>query len=211
MRSALHLVFAGFVLIGGCGTSDSPIKGQSKTPKPTPPKKTLLAPKVQMVVYDFDQTLPVIHVFHKTRGAREVSQLDDAFFVEAFGGPERISRLKKHFGKLSKNGTTCLIVSYGFTDVIKESLERVGLADYFDNANIHGRDSASLTRHRGAKHKLIAEEMSKRNFSKDQVIFADDDLRNIEACIEAKICRTMHVAKRSGLTELQLDTLEKLK
>ena len=46
MRSALHWVFAGFVLISGCGTSDSPIKGQSKTPKPTPPNENLLTEQV---------------------------------------------------------------------------------------------------------------------------------------------------------------------
>ena len=151
--------------------------------------------------YDFDRTIPAIHIYHETGGEEDVSKKSDQFFVDAFGGKERIARLKRHFDRLTQTGVKCSIVSYGYSTVIKESLERVGLIDYFKADAIFGRDSENMRRFRGAKHKVISEEMRSRHVS-------HDDQKNIEECANAGICRTLHVHEEGGLTEGNMVFLE---
>jgi FMN phosphatase YigB (HAD superfamily) len=160
------------------------------------------------VFYDFDQTIPAIHIFHETGGADDVSNKSDQFFVDAFGGKERITRLKRHFVRLTQTGVKCSIVSDGYTAVIKESLERVNLIDFFDGDAIYGRDSEVMRRFRRAKHEVISEEMRLRHISYEEAIFVDDSQRNIKACAEAKTCRTLHVHEEDGLTEENMVFLE---
>ena len=207
MRQAIILTTLTFLFLGGCApatpavTEAKPIRKnlrlEEKTQKP-----------FRIVFYDFDQTLPVIHVFHETKGADDVSGKNDQFFVDAFGGEERIARLKKHFERLAQAEVQCIIVSYGYTAVIKESLTRVGLIDFFKEGTIIGRDSEVLKRFRGAKHKVISEEMGSGNIGHEEAIFVDDSRENIEKCTEAGACRTLHVHERRGLTEKNLVFLE---
>ena len=148
-KNALLLVMA-FLFASGCGTDDPPAITDKST------KKAALNGEanqgaLRIVFYDFDRTIPVIHIFHETGGSDDVSNKSDQFFVDAFGGKERISRLKRHFVRLTQTGVKCSIVSYGYTSVIKESLERVDLIDFFDTDAIYGRDSEVMRRFRGVK------------------------------------------------------------
>jgi len=163
---------------------------------------------IRIVFYDFDQTLPVIHIFHETKGADDVSEKSDQFFVDAFGGGERIERLKKHFERLVEAEVKCSIISYGHTAVIKESLARVGLGDFFAKDAIIGRDSEALKRFKGQKHKVISEEMGSRSISYEEAIFVDDSKKNIDECEADGTCRILHVHERRGLTEKDLVFLE---
>ena len=187
MKQTFLLLMMMFLFASGCETSDPPLIND----KPT----------LRIVFYDFDRTIPAIHIFYETGGADDVSNKSDQFFVDAFGGDERITRLKRHFARLTQTGVKCSIVSYGYSAVIKESLERVGLIDFFEADAIYGRDSEIMRRFRGAKHKIISEEMRSRHFSHGQAIFVDDDQKNIEECANAGICRTLHVHEEGGLTE----------
>jgi FMN phosphatase YigB (HAD superfamily) len=99
-------------------------------------------------------------------------------------------------------------VSYGYSAVIIESLTRVGLIDFFAKDAIFGKDSEALKRFRGAKHKVISEEMRSGSISYEEAIFVDDSKENIEKCEEAGTCRTLHVHERHGLTEKDLVFLE---
>jgi len=207
MRQAIILTTLTFLFVGGCApatptvTEAKPIRKnlrlEEKTQKP-----------FRIVFYDFDQTLPVIHVFHETKGADDVSGKNDQFFIDAFGGEERIARLKKHFEQLTQGGVQCSIISYGYTAVIKESLKRVGLIGFFKEDAIFGRDSEALNRVNGKKHKIISEEMRSEDISYEEAIFVDDSKRNIDECKEDGTCRTLHVHERSGLTEQDLAFLE---
>jgi hypothetical protein len=205
-KDVLLLVMA-FLFVSGCETDDTP----TITDKPS--KKAALKGKVnqdtlRIVFYDFDRTIPVIHIFHQTGGADDVSNKSDQFFVDAFGGKERINRLKRHFVRLTQTGVKCSIVSDGYTAVIKESLERVDLIDFFEADAIYGNDSEVKRRFRGAKHEVISEEMRLRHISYEEAIFVDDDQENIKACAEAKTCRTLHVHEEDGLTEENMIFLE---
>ena len=205
-KGALLLVMA-FLFVSGCETDDTP----TITDKPS--KKAALKGKVnqdalRIVFYDFDRTIPVIHIFHETGGADDVSNKSDQFFVDAFGGKERISRLKRHFVRLAQTGVKCSIVSYGYTSVIKESLERVNLIDFFETDAIYGRDSEVIRRFRGVKHEVISEEMNLRHIRYEGAIFVDDSQKNIKACAEAKTCQTLHIHEENGLTEENMVFIE---
>ena len=205
-KDVLLLVMA-FLFASGCGTDD-PL---TITDKPT--KKAALTGGVnqdslRIVFYDFDRTIPVIHIFHETGGADDVSNKSDQFFVDAFGGKERINRLKRHFVRLTQTGVKCSIVSYGYTSVIKESLERVDLIDFFETDAIYGRDSEVMRSFHGVKHKVISEEMSLRHISYEEAIFVDDSEKNIKACAEAKTCQTLHIHEEGGMSEENMVFIE---
>ena len=216
------LFLAGLVVVGfiAFGTSS-----RSPVIKPTPSvsiplasqaestKKDLSVEKknqkpFQIVFYDFDQTLPVIHIFHETEGVEDVSGKNDQFFIDAFGGKERIDRLKKHFERLAKAEVKCVIVSYSYTAVIKESLARVGLIGFFEKEAIFGRDSEALIRMKGQKYKVISEEMDSQSISYEEALFVDDSKKNIDECEKNRTCRILHVYERRGLTEKDLVFLE---
>ena len=205
-KNALLLVMA-FLFASGCGTDDPPAINDKST-KTAALKGAANQDGLRIVFYDFDRTIPVIHIFHETGGADDVSNKSDQFFVDAFGGKERISRLKRHFVRLTQTGVKCSIVSYGYTSVIKESLERVDLIDFFETDAIYGRDSEVMRRFRGAKHKVISEEMNLRHIRYGEAIFVDDSQKNIKACAEAKTCQTLHVHEENGLTEGNMMLLE---
>ena len=207
MRQAIILLIMTFLFVSGCGPSDSPSSQEKPTKKDLPVEEKTQKP-LRIVFYDFDQTLPVIHIFHETNGADDVSEKSDQFFVDAFGGEERIERLKKHFERLAQAEVKCSIVSYGYTAVIKESLTRVGLINFFSEGAIFGRDSEALKRFRGKKHKVISEEMRLGKIGHEEAIFIDDSKKNIEECEEDGTCRFLHVHERRGLTEKDLLFLE---
>jgi len=207
MRQAVILLMMIFSFVIGCGSADSPPYQNKPTKENLSVEKENQKP-LRIVFYDFDQTLPVIHIFHETKGTDDVSEKNDQFFIDAFGGEERIARLKKHFERLVQAEVKCLIISYGYTAVIKESLARVGLADFFAKDAIIGRDSEALKRFKGQKHKVISEEIGSRSISYEEAIFVDDSKKNIEECEEARICRILHVHERRGLSEKDLVFLE---
>ena len=207
MRQAVILLMMIFSFVIGCGSADSPPYQNKPTKENLSVEKENQKP-LRIVFYDFDQTLPVIHIFHETKGADDVSEKNDQFFIDAFGGEERIARLKKHFERLVQAEVKCLIISYGYTAVIKESLARVGLADFFAKDTIIGRNSETLKRFKGQKHKVISEVIGSRSISYEEAIFVDDSKKNIEECEEAGICRILHVHERRGLSEKDLVFLE---
>ena len=207
MRQAIILLTVTFLFASGCAPSDPPLSQNNPTEKDPPVEEKLQKP-IRIVFYDFDQTLPVIHIFHETKGAEDVSGKNDQFFVDAFGGEERIARLKKHFERLTQAEVKCIIVSYGYTAVIKESLTRVGLIGFFKEGTIIGRDSEALNRFKGKKYKVISEEMDSESVSYEEAIFVDDSKKNIDECEKDGTCKILHVHERRGLTEEDLLFLE---
>ena len=163
-----------------------------------------------MVVYDFDETIASIHIFHTTYGASDVSEYEDQFFMDAFGGEERIAQLQGHFGRLKLSGIELLIVSHGWTAVIRESLERVWLGDLFGEDSIFGNDSELMVENRSEKGLIVREQMRLRQQSFDQVIFVDDDKGNIDFCENEEICQMLHIDHESGMTVDDMGVIERV-
>ena len=207
MRQAIIVLIVTFLFASGCGLTDPPATQAELTKKDLSVEEKNQKP-LRIVFYDFDQTLSVIHIFHETKGVEDVSGENDQFFVDAFGGEGRIDRLKKHFERLAQAEVKCVIVSYGYTAVIKESLTRVGLIGFFKEEAIFGRDSEALIRFKGKKHKVISEEMDSESISYGEAIFVDDSKKNIDECEKDGTCHVLHVHERRGLTEKDLAFLE---
>ena len=161
-----------------------------------------------MVVYDFDETIASIHIFHTTHGASDVSEYDDQFFVDAIGGKERIAQLQGHFDRLKLSGIDLLIISHGWAAVIRESLERVWLGDFFGKDSIFGNDSELMVENRSEKGLVIREQMRLRHQSFDRVIFVDDDRGNVDFCENEGICQTLHIDHERGMTEDDMGVIE---
>jgi len=112
---------------------------------------------LRLVVFDFDQTLSVVHVYNSIAGGREVWQLpaphacseagqlarivsldrhpqlqqQGGFAVAAFGGAERVQRLLQMLEQLRQAGVECVICSRGLVGPIQKLLDQLGLLRYF--------------------------------------------------------------------------------
>lgn len=86
-----------------------------------------------LVVFDFDRTL----------SAEEIGQWHDRanMTVSGFGGSRRLTELARLLRGLQRGGCTLGIVSYNSKTIISAALAMVGLAEFFDPCNIHGREA----------------------------------------------------------------------
>lgn len=163
-----------------------------------------------MVFYDFDDTLAAMDFYLATHGAMDVSEFDDAFFVEAIGGDKRLARLECHLNGLKERGIDLSIVSFGWSTAIRETLDRVGLAGFFDEELIFGSDSPLMRKTNSIKADLIHEQMQLHSHNFERAIFVDDNRENIEICEAKKICQTLHINHPGGMDENDLNTIEKI-
>lgn len=154
---------------------------------------------IKLVVYDFDQTLSSVHLYHELQGKRSpaLAKMSDERLLEVFGGAKRLARLKQHLSLLS---TKCelAIISFGWVDVIKGALERMSLDAFFESSVIIGCDSEELSEAKGNKATCIKRMKKARSLSAKQVIFVDDDQANIAKAHSC--CVTVAVQPRCGMS-----------
>jgi hypothetical protein len=123
--------------------------------------------KVQVMIFDFDNTLSVIHITNSISGittdssteppkwpsykmggvhavtqlgqVRRVRELDKlfgdgspgSFALEAFGGKDRVDKLKRFLEELEKAGVKCYIATHGFVGAVIRILRDLDLLKYF--------------------------------------------------------------------------------
>ena len=140
---------------------------------------------VQLVVYDFDQTISCLHVFlllqklAKIRGSHgqtlALNALNDSDVSEIFGGAKRLARLHDHFNQITKySNAKIMILSNGYENVIKTSLQMVQLLQYFRSSDIIGRDTSEFKESLsfGGKSFCIDEIKEKLNLTSSNVCLA---------------------------------------
>eukprot|EP00485_Elphidium_margaritaceum_P007573 CAMPEP_0202692060 /NCGR_PEP_ID=MMETSP1385-20130828/6547_1 /ASSEMBLY_ACC=CAM_ASM_000861 /TAXON_ID=933848 /ORGANISM="Elphidium margaritaceum" /LENGTH=206 /DNA_ID=CAMNT_0049347533 /DNA_START=38 /DNA_END=658 /DNA_ORIENTATION=- len=170
---------------------------------------------VKLVIYDFDQTITTIHLYHELNYAgtdqlKSLKKMKDKRLIEIFGGKDRIKALNGHFSTLMSNGVDIGIISYGYVDVIKQALTRMDLFKYFDGAPIIGTDSAELDDVFGSKAQCIVNQFQKEspNYTPKQIAFVDDDSTNISEAKE--FCQTVLIQPRKGMNNDHMATIEQL-
>jgi len=175
---------------------------------------------LKMLVYDFDCTISCDHVFHALSSLdvfvnptpmtqfRRLKKVPDEVVLKWFGGRTRVERLAEHFTRMRDGNRTLCIISHGFHDVVTSALERVGLGSYFDPSYVFGSDSPKLQMFQGDKSKLIKQLMEEKKLESNEVIFIDDDNRNLRSA--KSLCALFHLQHRRGLTSKEMLSLEEL-
>jgi hypothetical protein len=104
--------------------------------------------KQSVIVFDFDYTLTVAHMYHLIGGGHiikwrqtltreQILDNEDYIAEEIFGGNERLNLLKRRLSRLSIT-SDLVISSNNYLEHIKRALTKVGLLDYF--GWIHARN-----------------------------------------------------------------------
>jgi len=162
---------------------------------------------IKLVVYDFDQTLSSVHLYHELQGKQEaaLTKLSDERLLEIFGGAKRLERLSAHLSRVSEK-CELAIISFGYVGVIKTALTRMSLFKFFADSEIIGCDSDELSEAKGNKATCIKRMRKKRKLSSKQVIFVDDDMSNI---VKAKsCCVTVAIQPRCGMSSAHMTSIE---
>lgn len=76
------------------------------------------------------------------------------------------------------------------------------------SSRIIGADSLVLQREQQSKHQAIKSLMVAMKLTPNQVLFVDDDLKNIASIDAEKLCDTIHVTGGEGLTEDHFSIVE---
>lgn len=170
----------------------------------------------KVVVYDFDQTITVIHLYHELNGRgvdqkQVLSKMTDKRLKQIFGGKARIEALHRHFGALKANGVELAIISFGFVGVIKAALQRMGLFDaYFAESVIIGTDSVELDKAKGSKAVCIDNVFKSNGLKSEHIIFVDDDPYNVMDADESGVCRTVSIDPRKGMNQKHMKRIEEM-
>ena len=92
------------------------------------------APDVKLVIYDFDQTITAIHLYHELNDHgmdQEValSKMSNKRLLQIFGGKGRLEALNRHFSALKEHKIEIAILSFGFVGVIHACRRRCAVTD----------------------------------------------------------------------------------
>jgi len=176
--------------------------------------------QIKAVVFDFDQTISVIHFYSDLRGyttdmqLRCLSEWSHEKVLHGFGGKERLQLLIDLLKDLRNAKVEIYILSFGYKEVIIKALERVDLLMYFDKNLIWGE--AEVKRFRSdtgipsqPKQRMIQKLIrEKHNYSAGEVLFVDDDSKNLEQSNKT-VCKTIHVCERQGMTKKEIEEVRK--
>lgn len=172
----------------------------------TPPRRSQkhsaspAASSVQLVFYDFDQTISKLHLYERLDGGdtAALEKLTDHELIAVFGGEDRVAALHTHFSLLRSANITMGIVSMNYVTVIKKALDRIGrLGQFFCAESIIGRDSDIMRQANNNKGDVISQLMQRNGIGYDQALFVDDSAQNIKQA--QGICSTMRVSAQRGM------------
>lgn len=175
---------------------------------------------VKLVVYDFDQTISVEHLFYKLKQLggggfgktqeEALSEISDEELLHIFGGADRVKELHQHFSTLEKHQIEIAIISFGKTGVIKTALERMNLFhQHFAKSVIIGSNSEELLDAGRCKAKCIMDVFRSR-LTSEQIIFVDDDPRNIERARADRVCHTVLVVPQEGMDQKHMKQIQQM-
>jgi phosphoglycolate phosphatase-like HAD superfamily hydrolase len=176
-----------------------------------------LPSRLKLAIFDFDNTLAEEHLYQTLELQHmTIEQLSQKALVAIFGGEERLRHLGTLLRTLREADVELIIVSHGCTHTIREALRRVGFLDHFKF--IFGGDSTCLKDVDLEKVRLVRRLRDARKLSVDQVIFCDDDKKNIESPVTlgngevvtaSQVCRTLGPQQglHHGLTDAHMKSL----
>ncbi|CAE8582897.1 unnamed protein product [Polarella glacialis] len=118
---------------------------------------------------------------------------------KGFGGDTRISQLGEMFEELASLGVELHIVSFAQRDNIIRALSLLGMIHFFGDRIVGWQELGGPS-----KAGFIQRLMEERRWAKDQVLFVDDQARNIH---EASLLCLTKKSGESGLDEGEMDEI----
>jgi len=187
---------------GGCGHSTSDGASAQECGEVYPPS-------VRAVVFDFDATLTAceelqVHRLFPERGFGG-KEIDVAWLREkGFGGEARLAGLGRLLQALRARGAELHIASFADRAVIMRALAILGALPLFFSEHIVGWEE--LHGPFQSKGAYIRDLMFRRSWSFHEVLFVDDQARNLEDA--AGVCLTYRT-RGCGLTVEEMDALSR--
>jgi len=172
-----------------------------------------------MCVYDFDRTITVTHVHNdilkrKSQHSDGGGDDDDSeVFIQMgacdylkqyiseeevitwFGSQERRDLLRKHLDKMKNTiGVECRILTLNDCETVQTCLQIANLSEYF--TKICGQDTAEFIKLSRKKSALLKRWRRANHLGFDDLIFVDDDPKNIKSVNTDKVCLTVRVGDK---------------
>eukprot|EP00301_Raphidiophrys_heterophryoidea_P009196 c13544_g1_i1.p1 GENE.c13544_g1_i1~~c13544_g1_i1.p1 ORF type:complete len:240 (-),score=60.34 c13544_g1_i1:357-1022(-) len=145
----------------------------------------LADPAKTIIVFDFDCTLSSIHLFHTLRtqeGKQQHQENKEAFFLDAFGGQERLDALHKFISELHALGVPMVVMSFGVEEEIKPALKYAQIFDLFETIyDAFSYSKFGITSSSSAKADMLAEFTNMYGEKYNRFLFVDDDRGNFPA------------------------------
>ena len=123
---------------------------------------------------------------------------------DIFGGEERMVYMRRELQKLKDEGAQLMLVSHGFTDVVKAAMEKGNMPEFEET---FGSDHPKLSMVDCDKTRLTANLIKNFNLKPTECILIDDDPRNLIPARQHQVCPTLFIWSRKGITELELQSL----
>lgn len=181
-----------------------------------------MAKPIKYIFFDFDGTLTVTPYLPRLQGhvisdnIPNVVSLSDEEVVVCFGGAARLARLTEWLTELRAQGVASFILSHGRKDAIESLLSRAGVRGLV--GSIFASDTARLSAVGNVKANLIQEFVhskeglgigvgggeAARAEAAASILFVDDTESHITIADSMRVCRTLRVASRGGLSEAEL-------
>lgn len=134
-----------------------------------------------LLLLDFDCTLAAHHMWKTLRtaeGEAAASANPAAFYLEIFGGAQRLEKCANFLRAMRASGTAVAILSNGFEAEIQAALQQVDLAEFIDQVfGAESQDEAGCEDKPGFVARLcITAAAQAKPFT--HILFADDDRFN---------------------------------
>lgn len=158
----------------------------------------------RILVYGFTGTLTIENLskFLRRYKVGSYNDLRDRELLDWFGDGTRLSRMKKHFERLTRQGFfLCICSMSADCKTISDSLESAELSKFFPEGFIFGKDHEWMKDLKSdEKYKLITMVKGSVEIQEmESVVLVDSDKKNILSANDHYTCLTLYVDNEGGM------------
>eukprot|EP00927_Polykrikos_kofoidii_P027097 TRINITY_DN23969_c0_g1_i1.p1 TRINITY_DN23969_c0_g1~~TRINITY_DN23969_c0_g1_i1.p1 ORF type:complete len:740 (-),score=124.79 TRINITY_DN23969_c0_g1_i1:193-2322(-) len=156
-------------------------------------------------IFDFDKTLAKEMIYDLLGGPNIelAKQMQTSWWIEQFGGQERLDMLDRMLENLTELGVKSYICSFNHPEVIAEGLQRVNLIHYFSShtSPCGSPIARTLDPSNHDKGQRVKRHLQRNGDRASDALFADDTLSHVERVRRANFgVMAIHVDSGVGLT-----------
>jgi phosphoglycolate phosphatase-like HAD superfamily hydrolase len=147
------------------------------------------------------------------------------FSAALLGGQQRVATIQAMLTHLQSSGAEAVIITKGYVGAVQQVMMDVGLLESFSAVygligTVYGTTAYDLQvqhldfglegrpeQQYSHKSSVIKQIAAIRKLSPEEILFVDDDPKEVNAVAAASCARTMHVVERRGMTSKDLQTI----